>query len=244
MADAPAFKRILLKLSGEALQGELGYGICPVTCHRIAAEVAEVHKLGVEVALVVGGGNIFRGLAASAKGFDRTAADYMGMLATIMNGMALQEALERQGVPTRALTAIEIKELAEPFILRRAMRHLERGRVVIFVGGTGNPFFTTDTAAALRASEISADVVIKATRVDGVYSADPEKDSNAKLYTELTYVDVIQERLKVMDSTAVTLCMDNAIPIVVFNLNVEGNLRRVVTGEKVGTVIREVNDAS
>jgi len=243
MADAPAFQRILLKLSGEALQGELGYGIDPVTCHRIAAEVAGVHKLGVEVALVVGGGNIFRGLAASASGFDRTTADYMGMLATIMNGMALQEALERQGVPTRALTAIEIMELAEPFIRRRAVRHLERGRVVILVGGTGNPFFTTDTAAALRASEIGANVLIKATRVDGVYSADPEQDPGATLYKELTYVDVIQERLKVMDSTAITLCMDNAIPIVVFNLNVEGNLRRVVMGEQVGTVIREVSDA-
>ena len=243
MADAPAFRRILLKLSGEALQGELGYGIDPATCRRVAAEVAGVHTLGVEVALVIGGGNIFRGLAASASGFDRATADYMGMLATIMNGMALQEALERLSVPTRALTAIEIKDLAEPFIRRRAVRHLERGRVVIFVGGTGNPFFTTDTAAALRANEINADVVIKATRVDGVYSADPERDPNAKLYTELTYVEVIQERLKVMDSTAITLCMDNAIPIVVFNLNVEGNLRRVVMGDTIGTIIRETKHA-
>ncbi len=243
MANGPAFKRILLKLSGEALQGDLGYGIDPETCRRIGGEVAEVHKLGVEVALVVGGGNIFRGLAASGTGFDRTTGDYMGMLATILNGMALQDALEREGAPTRVQTAIEIKELAEPFIRRRAVRHLERGRVVIFVGGTGNPFFTTDTAAALRASEIGAAVVLKATRVDGVYSADPEKDPGAKLYSELTYVDVIQERLKVMDSTAITLCMDNAIPIVVFNLNVEGNLKRLVMGERIGTIIREVKHA-
>jgi uridylate kinase len=243
MPDAPAFRRILLKLSGEALQGDLGYGIDPDTCRRIGKEVADVHALGVQIAIVIGGGNIFRGLAASTGGFDRTTADYMGMLATIMNGMALQEALERQSVPTRALTAIEIKELAEPFIRRRAMRHLERGRVVIFVGGTGNPFFTTDTAAALRASEINADVVLKATRVDGVYSADPERDPTATLYTELTYVDVIRERLKVMDSTAITLCMDNAIPIVVFNLNVEGNLRRVVMGDTIGTIIRETKHA-
>lgn len=243
MPDAPAFRRILLKLSGEALQGDLGYGIDSDTCRRIGTQVADVHALGVEVAIVVGGGNIFRGLAASATGFDRATADYMGMLATIMNGMALQEALEREGVPTRALTAIEIKELAEPFILRRAMRHLERGRVVIFVGGTGNPFFTTDTAAALRASEIGADVVLKATRVDGVYSADPEKEPDAERYTELTYVDVIRERLKVMDSTAITLCMDNAIPIVVFDLNVEGNLKRLVMGETIGTIIRETTHA-
>jgi uridylate kinase len=243
MANTPAFQRILLKLSGEALQGDLGYGIDPPTCRRIGAQVADVHRLGVQVAIVVGGGNIFRGLAASAGGFDRTTADYMGMLATIMNGMALQEALEREGVETRVLTAIEIKELAEPFIRRRAVRHLERGRVVILVGGTGNPFFTTDTAAALRASEIGADVVIKATRVDGVYSADPEKDANATLYPELTYVDVIRQRLKVMDSTAVTLCMDNAIPIVVFNLTVEGNLKRLVTGDKIGTIIRETTHA-
>jgi len=243
MADGPAFKRILLKLSGEALQGDLGYGVDPDTCRRIGGEIAEVHALGVQVALVIGGGNIFRGLAASARGFDRTTGDYMGMLATILNGMALQDALERKGVPTRVQTAIEIKELAEPFIRRRAIRHLELGRIVIFVGGTGNPFFTTDTAAALRASEIGADAVFKATRVDGVYSADPEQDAGAKLYTELTYVDVIRERLKVMDSTAITLCMDNAIPIVVFNLNVEGNLKRLVTGERIGTIIREVKHA-
>jgi uridylate kinase len=243
MADGPAFKRILLKLSGEALQGELGYGIDPDTCRRLGDEIAEVHALGVEVAVVIGGGNIFRGLAASARGFDRTTGDYMGMLATILNGMALQDALERRGVETRVQTAIEIKELAEPFIRRRAIRHLEQGRIVIFVGGTGNPFFTTDTAAALRASEIGANAVLKATRVDGVYSADPEQDADAKLYTELSYVDVIRERLKVMDSTAITLCMDNAIPIVVFNLNVEGNLKRLVTGERVGTIIREVKHA-
>jgi len=243
MANAPAFKRVLLKLSGEALQGELGYGIDPSTCRHIATQVAEVHALGVRVAIVVGGGNIFRGLAASQAGFDRTTADYMGMLATIMNGMALQDALERQGLSTRVLTAIEIKELAEPFIRRRAMRHLEQDRVVIFVGGTGNPFFTTDTTAALRASEIGADVVIKATRVDGVYSSDPEQDPGATFYPELTYVDVIRDRLRVMDSTAITLCMDNAIPIVVFNLTVEGNLKRVVAGERIGTIIREVTHA-
>ena len=243
MANGPAFRRILLKLSGEALQGEFGYGIDPATCRRIAGHVAEVHTLGVEIAVVVGGGNIFRGLAASATGFDRTTGDYMGMLATILNGMALQDALERNGVETRVQTAIEIKELAEPFIRRRAVRHLEQGRVVIFVGGTGNPFFTTDTAAALRASEVGAEVLFKATRVDGVYSADPEKDAAAKLYAELTYVDVIREKLRVMDSTAITLCMDNAIPIVVFNLNVEGNLKRLVMGERVGTIIREAKHA-
>jgi len=243
MAKGPAFKRILLKLSGEALQGNLGYGIDPDTCRRIGREIAEVHKLGVEIALVVGGGNIFRGLSASATGFDRVTGDYMGMLGTIINGMALQDALEREGVTTRVQTAIEIKELAEPFIRRRAVRHLERGRAVIFVGGTGNPFFTTDTTAALRASEIGAEVVLKATRVDGVYSADPEKNPNATFYPELTYVDVIRDRLKVMDSTAVTLCMDNAIPIDVFNLNVEGNLARLVAGEKIGTIIRETTHA-
>ena len=239
MANGPVFKRILLKLSGEALQGDLGFGIDPTTCGRIAGEVAQVHALGIQTALVVGGGNIFRGLQASAHGFDRTTADYMGMLATIMNGMALQDALERLGVATRVQTSIEIKELAEPFIRRRALRHLELGRVVIFVGGTGNPFFTTDTTAALRASELGAEIVLKATRVDGVYSADPEEDPAATRYGELTYVDVIRDRLKVMDSTAVTLCMDNAIPIVVFNLNVEGNLKRLVMGEKIGTIIRE-----
>ena len=243
MAKGPAFKRILLKLSGEALQGNLGYGIDPDTCRRIGREIAEVHKLGVEIALVVGGGNIFRGLSASATGFDRVTGDYMGMLGTIINGMALQDALEREGVTTRVQTAIEIKELAEPFIRRRAVRHLERGRAVIFVGGTGNPFFTTDTTAALRASEIGAEVVLKATRVDGVYSADPEKNPNATFYPELTYVDVIRDRLKVMDSTAITLCMDNAIPIVVFNLTVEGNLARLIAGEKIGTIIRETTHA-
>jgi uridylate kinase len=242
-ANGPAFKRILLKLSGEALQGDRGYGIDPDTCRRISQEVADVHALGLQVAIVIGGGNIFRGLAASAGGFDRTTGDYMGMLATIMNGMALQDALEREDVPTRVQTAIEIKELAEPFIRRRAMRHLEHGRVVIFAGGTGNPFFTTDTAAALRASEIGADVVLKATRVDGVYSADPERDADATFYPELTYVDVIRDRLKVMDSTAITLCMDNAIPIVVFNLHVKGNLKRLVMGERIGTIIREVTHA-
>jgi uridylate kinase len=243
MANGPAFKRILLKLSGEALQGDRGHGIDPDTCRHISSQVAEVHALGVQVAVVIGGGNIFRGLAASATGLDRTTGDYMGMLATIMNAMALQDAFERQNVPTRVQSAIEIKALAEPYIRRRAVRHLERGRIVVFAGGTGNPFFTTDTAAALRASEIGADVVLKATRVDGVYSADPEQDADAVFYPELAYVDVIRDRLKVMDSTAITLCMDNAIPIVVFNLQVTGNLKRLVMGERIGTIIREVTHA-
>lgn len=236
--EQPCYRRILLKLSGEALKGERAYGIDPDVCIRIASEIKDIRGLGVEVAVVVGGGNIFRGVSAAAKGMDRTTADYVGMLATVMNGMALQEALEKTGVPTRVHSAIEIKQLAEPFILRRAVKQLQNGMVVVFVGGTGNPFFSTDTTAVLRAVEVSADVVLKATRVDGVYSADPEVDARAQRFDELTYLDVMEKRLKVMDSTAIALSMDNKIPIVVFNLTASGNLRKVILGEKVGTIIR------
>jgi len=221
----PKYKRILLKLSGEALQGDKGYGIDPETCSRIAGEVKDVVDLGVQTSIVVGGGNIFRGLQASKSGFDRTTADYMGMLATILNGMAIQEALEQAGVETRVQTAIEIKELAEPFIRRRAISHLERDIVVIFVGGTGNPYFSTDTTAALRASEINADVIFKATKVDGVFSDDPVNNPKAQKFDELNYIEVIQRKLKVMDMTAI---------------NVPGNIRRIVLGETIGTIIREV----
>ena len=239
-SQSPQYKRILLKLSGEALQGDQGYGIDPETCSRIASEISDVAKLGLQISIVVGGGNIFRGLKASQAGFDRTTADYMGMLATILNGMALQEALENAGVKTRVQTAIEIKELAEPYIRRKAMSHLEKGIVVIFVGGTGNPYFTTDTTAALRASEINADVIFKATKVDGVFSDDPVSNPDAEKLDELTYIEVIQRKLKVMDMTAITLSMDNNIPIIVFNLNTPGNIKKIVLGEKIGTIIREV----
>lgn len=234
---APKYKRIILKLSGEALQGSRGYGIDPAVASSIAQQVKEVWELGVQVAVVVGGGNIFRGLAASTNGMDRTIADYMGMLATVMNGMALQDALEKIGVTTRVQSAIEIKELAEPFIRRRAIRHLDKGRVVIFVGGTGNPYFTTDTTAALRASEMHAAVILKATKVDGIYSSDPVKDKNAEKFDRLSYIDVLKKKLKVMDSTATSLCMDNDIPIIVFNLTVPGNIKKAVTGEKIGTLV-------
>jgi uridylate kinase len=237
-APRPVYGRILLKLSGEALKGDRTYGIDPGVCGRIAGEVKQVRDLGVQVAVVVGGGNIFRGVSAAARGMDRTIADYMGMLATIMNGMALQEALERLSVPTRVHSAIEIKELAEPFILRRAVKQLEGGTVVIFVGGTGNPFFSTDTTAALRAVETGAEVVLKATKVDGVYSADPEVVPNAKKFDELTYLQFIEKHLKVMDTTAITLSMDNNVPIVVFNLTKSGNLRKIVLGKRIGTIIR------
>jgi uridylate kinase len=233
-----AYKRILLKISGEALAGTQEYGISPAVVEFIADEVRDVHGLGVQVAMVVGGGNIFRGVEGSARGMDRASADYMGMLATVINGLALQSALEKVGVQTRVQTAIEMREVAEPFIRRRAMRHLEKGRVVIFVGGTGNPYFTTDTAAALRAMEMGADVVFKATKVDGVYSADPKKDPAAVKYDELTYLEVLSRRLQVMDSTAISLCMDNGFPIVVFNLNEQGRLRQLVSGERVGTLVR------
>jgi uridylate kinase len=234
----PQYKRILLKLSGEVLTGEGGYGIDSTVIQKISQEIKEVKNLGVEIAIVIGGGNIFRGMAASAKGMDRASADYMGMLATVMNGIALQDALEKINVHTRVQTAIEMREVAEPYIRRRAIRHLEKGRVVIFAGGTGNPYFTTDTTASLRAMEIGADVILKATKVDGVYNKDPLLHKRAHKYDELSYLDVLKKRLKVMDATAISLCMDHQIPIIVFNLKKKGNVKRVVLGEKVGTTVR------
>jgi uridylate kinase len=234
----PRYKRILLKISGEILTGEKDYGIDPVVIGQIGQEIKEVVSLGVEVAIVIGGGNIFRGVAASSKGMDRATADYMGMLATVLNGLALQDALEKIDVHTRVQTAIEMREIAEPYIRRRAMRHLEKGRVVIFAAGTGNPFFTTDTAASLRATEIGAEVILKATKVDGIYDADPLLHEGARKYEELTYLDVLKKQLKVMDSTAISLCMDQHIPIIVFSLKERGNIQRVVLGEKVGTEVR------
>jgi uridylate kinase len=234
----PRFKRILLKLSGEALMGDGKYGISPKTLSSIAQDVKEVVDLGVEVALVVGGGNIFRGVSGATEGMDRSSADYMGMLATVINGMALQDALEKMGVETRVQSAIEMHQVAEPYIRRRAIRHLEKGRVVIFAAGTGNPYFTTDTAASLRAMEIHADVLLKATKVDGVYSDDPKKNATATKFKTLTYIDVLKKNLKVMDSTAISLCMDNELPIIVFDLNVRGNVRRVVMGEEIGTTVQ------
>jgi uridylate kinase len=231
------YRRILLKLSGEALMGDRAYGVDPEFVASMARQVAEVHGLGVDVAVVVGGGNIFRGLAASAKGMDRATGDYIGMLATVMNGLALQDALEREGLPTRVMTAIAMNEIAEPYIRRRAVRHLEKGRIVVFVAGTGNPYFTTDTAAALRAVEIGAQVILKATKVDGIYDADPETNPNAVRYDTLTYGEVLAKRLQVLDATAVSLCMENDLPIVVFNLLTPGNIRRVALGEKVGTLV-------
>jgi len=232
------YKRIMLKISGEALAGDERFGISPVVLGFLADEIRAVHDLGVQVAVVVGGGNIFRGVAASAEGMDRSSGDYIGMLATVINGLALQDVLERKGIATRVQTAIEMRQLAEPFIRRRAVRHLEKGRIVIFVGGTGNPYFSTDTAAALRAMEVGAEVVFKATRVDGVYTADPLLDPSAKKFDELSYIEVLNRRLKVMDSTAISLCMDNLFPIVVFNLRQPGILRQLVFGEKVGTLVR------
>jgi uridylate kinase len=236
---APRFKRILLKLSGEALMGDTGFGIEPGVIERIASEIAEVRSLGVEIAIVIGGGNIFRGLAASAHGMDRASADYMGMLATVMNSLALQDALERLNVTTRVMSAIAMQELCEPYIRRRAMRHLEKGRVVIFAAGTGNPYFTTDTAASLRAMEIHADVLLKATKVDGIYDKDPVKFPDARRYNRLTYLEVLQQNLKVMDSTATALCRDNKLAMVVFDLHTRGNIRRVVVGESVGTLVTD-----
>ena len=236
-SPVPVFQRVLLKLSGEALMGSQGFGIDAPTVERIAVEVADNHGLGVQLALVIGGGNIFRGLAASASGTDRVAGDHMGMLATVINSLALQDALEKRGVQTRVMSAIEMRAVAEPYIRRRAVRHLEKGRVVIIAAGTGNPFFTTDSAAALRAMEVKADVLLKATRVDGVYSADPEKDPGAVRFEKLTYLEILERGLKVMDATAVSLCMDNNMPIIVFNLNRPGNIRRVILGEKVGTSV-------
>ncbi len=232
------YKRILLKISGEVLTGEGGFGIDPSVIQQIAGEIKEVKTLGVEIAIVIGGGNIFRGVAASSMGMDRVSADHMGMLATIFNGIALQDALEKMDVQTRLQTAIEMRELAEPFIRRRAIRHLEKGRVVIFAGGTGNPYFTTDTTASLRAMEIGAEAILKATKVDGVYDADPMVNPRARKYDELTYLDVLKKQLKVMDATAISLCMDHQIPIIVFNLKKKGNIRRVILGEKVGTKVR------
>jgi len=234
----PVFKRIVLKLSGEALQGRLGYGIDYDVLNSIARQIKELKKMGVEVAIVIGGGNIFRGISGTTKGFDRVTADYMGMLATIINGLALQDALEKVGVFTRVQTAIEMQKLAEPYIRRRAIRHLEKGRAIIFVGGTGSPYFTTDTTAALRAIEIGAEVILKATKVDGVYSSDPNKNKHARRYDTLRYIDVLKKGLKVMDATATSLCMDNNLPIIVFNLIRDGNIKRVVTGEKIGTIIK------
>ena len=235
---ALTYKRILLKISGEALAGGQEYGLSTEVIDFVAGEVKAVHALGVQIAMVVGGGNIFRGVDGSARGMDRASADYMGMLATVINGLALQAGLEKAGVDTRVQTAIEMREVAEPFIRRRALRHLEKGRVVIFAGGTGNPYFTTDTTAALRAMEIGADVVFKATKVDGVYTADPKTDPTATKFDELTYLEVLSRRLKVMDSTAISLCMDNRFPIVVFNLHERGRLRQLVCGERVGTLVR------
>ena len=234
----PKFKRILLKLSGEALMGSQSYGLDVKVIDSISKEIKTVHALGVEVAIVIGGGNIFRGIAASANGMDRATADYMGMLATVINALALQDALEKKGVYTRVMSAIEMKELAEPYIRRRAVRHLEKGRTIIFAAGTGNPYFTTDTAASLRAMEIHADVILKGTKVDGVYDRDPVKDKRAKKYDELTYIDVLKKGLKVMDATAISLCMDNKLPIIVFNLKTRGNIEKIVKGAKVGTIVR------
>ncbi len=235
--QTPVYKRALLKLSGEALMGEQQFGVDPVVATRIAADVGAIQRLGVETAIVIGGGNIFRGIAASARGMDRATADYMGMLATVINALALQDALEQHGVVTRVVTAIEMRAVAEPFIRRRAIRHLEKGRVVIFAAGTGSPYFTTDTAAALRAMEIKADVILKGTKVDGIYTADPMVDPNATKYTKISYLQVLERQLKVMDATAISLCMDNKLPIVVFNLRQAGNIGRVVLGEPIGTTV-------
>jgi uridylate kinase len=233
------YKRILLKLSGEALAGDTGYGIVPEVILGTAREIAAVQALGVQIGIVIGGGNIFRGVAASAHGMDRSSSDYMGMLATVINALALQDALEKSGAQTRVQTAIEMAEIAEPYIRRRAVRHLEKGRIVIFAAGTGNPYFTTDTAAALRAMEINANAILKATKVDGIYNKDPIKHKDAVKYDSLTYIDVLNQRLEVMDSTAISLCMDNNLPIVTFNMKTSGNIRRVVLGESIGTIVQD-----
>lgn len=237
----PVYKRIVLKLSGEALQGKKTHGIEQAVLVSLARQIKEIRDLHVDVALVLGGGNIFRGqenIASKGLDMDRSVADYMGMLATVINGLALQDVLEKMGMPTRVMTAIEMQKIAEPYIRRRAIRHLEKGRVVILVAGTGNPYFTTDTAAALKGVEINADAILKATKVDGVYSADPLKVKNTKKFNQLKYIDVLKKGLKVMDATAVSLCMDNKLPIVVFNINKEGNIRRIVLGEKIGTIVK------
>jgi len=232
------YKRILLKISGEAMMGDQAYGVDPATVDYIAREIKEAVSMGIEVAIVIGGGNIFRGVEASVKGIERASADYMGMLATVINALALQNYLEKYGIPTRVQSAIEMKELAEPYIRRKAIRHLEKGRTVIFAAGTGNPYFTTDTASSLRAMEIGADVILKATKVDGVYSSDPMKDPSAKKYDTVTYIDVLKKGLSIMDSTAISLCMDNNLPIVVFNLKGKGNVRKIIEGKKIGTLVR------
>jgi uridylate kinase len=231
------YKRVLLKLSGEALMGDQSFGIDSQVVQRIANEVKDVHSLGVQIAIVIGGGNIFRGLKASEEGFDRVTGDYMGMLATVINGLAIQDALEKLHVYTRVQSAIEMRQVAEPFIRRRAIRHLEKNRVVIFAAGTGNPYFSTDTTAALRAMEIKADVILKATKVDGIYDADPVKVAKAKMFDEISYMEVLTKNLAVMDGTAITLCRDNNVPIIVFNMNTKGNIRRVIEGEKIGSLV-------
>ena len=241
-AERPAaYRRVLLKISGEALAGRQGYGIEPETINRIAEEIREVVEMGVQLAIVIGGGNMFRGIAASAGGMDRATGDYMGMLATVINALALQDAIEKAGVPVRVLSAIEMRAVAEPYIRRRAMRHLEKGRVVVFAAGTGNPFFTTDTAGALRAVEIGAEALLKASRVDGIYTADPLKDPKAVKLERVGYIEALNRGLEVMDTTAISLCMDNKLPIVVFDLTTRGNIRRIVAGEAVGSVV--TNDA-
>lgn len=234
----PKFKRILLKLSGEALQGTDTYGINAKILATISSEIKEIHEKGVEVTIVIGGGNIFRGISGASTGMDRSTADYMGMLATVINALALQDSLERNGVLTRIQTALEIKQVAEPFIKRRAIRHIEKGRVVIFAAGTGNPFFTTDTAATLRALQINAEIILKATKVEGVYDKDPMKHKDAKKFDELSYMDILKKELKVMDATAISLCMEEKIPIIVFNLFKKGNIKRIIEGKKIGTIVR------
>jgi uridylate kinase len=235
--SGPVYKRVLLKLSGEALMGDQPYGIDPAVASQIAADIREINDLGIELAIVIGGGNIFRGVAASARGMDRATADYMGMLATCINALALQDAVEQAGVVTRVVTAIEMRAVAEPFIRRRAIRHLEKRRVVVFAAGTGNPYFTTDTAAALRAMEMKADVILKGTKVDGIYSADPLLHPEATRFDQISYLQVLEQGLKVMDATAISLCMDNRLPIVVFNLRTPGNIRRAIIGEPVGSLV-------
>src|SRR6185312_2521823 len=234
---SPAYRRVLLKLSGEALMGEQQFGIDPAVTGQIAKDIYEIQQLGVQTGIVIGGGNLFRGLAASARGMDRATADYMGMLATVINALALQDALEHAGVNTRVATAIEMRAVAEPFIRRRAVRHMEKGRVVVFAAGTGNPYFTTDTAAALRAMEMKADVILKGTKVDGIYTADPMLHPTATKYEQISYIKVLEQGLRVMDATAISLCMDNKLPIVVFNLRTRGNLKRVIMGDAVGTTV-------
>ncbi|MXY15786.1 MAG: UMP kinase [Acidobacteria bacterium] len=237
MTAPPAYRRILLKLSGEALMGEQPFGIDAEVTAQIAREIVDVHALGVQVAVVIGGGNIFRGLSASTSGLDRATGDYMGMLGTVINALALSDSIERQGAETRVLTAIEMRQVAEPFIRRRALRHLDKGRVVVFAAGTGNPYFTTDTAAALRAMEIRAEVILKATKVDGIFTADPHREPDAERLESVSHLQVLERQLKVMDATAISLCMDNQLPIVVFNLRTPGNIRRAVLGEPVGSVV-------